>query len=56
VAPAQGGTHPGGRRTWGHTMVVDPWGEILASRDEGEGIVMAEVDHAKLKEIRRRLN
>jgi predicted amidohydrolase len=56
VAPAQGGTHPGGRRTWGHTMIVDPWGEILASRDEGEGVVMAEVDHAKLKEIRRRLN
>ena len=56
VAPAQGGTHPGGRRTWGHTMIVDPWGEILASRDEGEGIVMAEVDPARLKEIRRRLN
>jgi nitrilase len=56
VAPAQGGTHPGGRRTWGHTMIVDPWGEILASRDEGEGVVMAEVDPARLQEIRRRLN
>ena len=56
VAPAQGGTHPGGRRTWGHSMIVDPWGEILASRDEGEGVVMAEVDPARLQEIRRRLN
>ena len=56
VAPAQGGTHAGGRRTWGHSMIVDPWGEILASRDEGEGVVLAEIDHEKLKEIRRRLN
>jgi nitrilase len=56
VAPAQGGTHAGGRRTWGHSMIVDPWGEILASRDEGEGVVLAEVDHERLKDIRRRLN
>ena len=56
VAPAQGGTHASGRRTWGHSMIVDPWGEILASRDEGEGVVLAEIDHEKLKEIRRRLN
>jgi nitrilase len=56
VAPAQGGTHAGGRRTWGHSMIVDPWGEILASRDEGEGVVLAEIDHERLKDIRRRLN
>jgi nitrilase len=37
-------------------MIVDPWGEILASRDEGEGVVLAEVDHERLKDIRRRLN
>ena len=54
VAPAQGGTHAGGRRTWGHSMIVDPWGEILASRDEGEGVVLAEIDHERLKEVRRR--
>jgi predicted amidohydrolase len=56
VAPAQGGTHAGGRRTWGHSMIVDPWGEILAQRDEGEGVVLAEIDPERLKEIRRRLN
>ena len=55
VAPAQGGTHASGRRTWGHTMIVDPWGEILASRDEGEGIVLAEIDLERIKDVRRRL-
>jgi deaminated glutathione amidase len=55
VAPAQGGTHAGGRRTWGHSMIVDPWGEILAQREEGEGVVLAEVDPARLQDVRRRL-
>jgi nitrilase len=36
-------------------MIVDPWGEILAQREEGEGVVLAEVDPARLQEIRRRL-
>jgi predicted amidohydrolase len=44
LAAAQGGTHENGRRTWGHSMVVDPWGEVLACQAEGEGVVMAEVD------------
>jgi nitrilase len=44
VAPAQGGTHPNGRRTHGHSMIVDPWGQIVASRDEGPGVVIAEID------------
>jgi deaminated glutathione amidase len=57
VAPAQGGTHPGGRRTWGHSMIVDPWGEVLACRaDEGEGVVLAEVEPEKIRDVRRRLN
>jgi len=56
VAPAQGGTHPGGRRTWGHTMIVDPWGEIVAQRDEGEGVVLAEIDLERVRDVRRRLN
>jgi deaminated glutathione amidase len=55
VAPAQGGTHAGGRRTWGHSMIVDPWGEILASRDEGEGVVLAQIDPERIKDVRRRL-
>jgi len=55
VAPAQGGTHAGGRRTWGHTMIIDPWGEIVAARAEGEGVVLAEIDHERIKDVRRRL-
>ncbi|HEX7221593.1 MAG TPA: carbon-nitrogen hydrolase family protein [Burkholderiales bacterium] len=56
VAPAQGGTHAGGRRTWGHSMIVDPWGEILAQREEGEGLVLADIDLERIKDVRRRLN
>jgi deaminated glutathione amidase len=56
VAPAQGGTHAGGRQTYGHTMIVDPWGEILGVQDEGEGLVVAEIDLERIKDIRRRLN
>jgi nitrilase len=55
VAPAQGGLHPGGRRTYGHTMVVDPWGEVLAVRPEGEGVVLAEIDTGRIQEVRRAL-
>lgn len=46
IAPAQGGLHANGRKTHGHSMVIDPWGRILAERPAGEGIVMAEVDPA----------
>jgi nitrilase len=56
VAPAQGGTHASGRRTWGHSMIVDPWGEILAQREEGEGVVLAELDLERIQDVRRRLN
>jgi deaminated glutathione amidase len=55
VAPAQGGAHAGGRRTWGHSMIVDPWGEIVAQREEGEGVVLAEIDPERIKDVRRRL-
>ncbi|HEX2331872.1 MAG TPA: carbon-nitrogen hydrolase family protein [Burkholderiales bacterium] len=56
VAPAQGGTHASGRRTWGHSMIIDPWGEILAMREEGEGVVLAEIDSQRIVEVRRRLS
>jgi nitrilase len=52
VAPAQGGLHPTGRRTYGHSMIVDPWGEVLGVRPEGEGIVLAEIDLERLREVR----
>jgi deaminated glutathione amidase len=55
IAAAQGGTHENGRRTWGHSMIVDPWGEVLAVRPEGEGVVVAEVDAARLVQVRRQL-
>jgi nitrilase len=52
IAPAQGGLHASGRRTYGHSMIVDPWGEILALRPEGEGVVLAEMDTARVREVR----
>ena len=55
LAAAQGGLHENGRRTWGHSMIVDPWGEVLAVRPEGEGVVLAEVDAARLANVRRQL-
>jgi nitrilase len=55
LAAAQGGTHENGRRTWGHSMVVDPWGDVLAVQAEGEGVVLAEVDAARLAQVRRQL-
>jgi nitrilase len=55
IAAAQGGLHSTGRRTWGHSLVVDPWGEVLAVQAEGEGVVMADIDRARLADVRRRL-
>jgi deaminated glutathione amidase len=55
LAPAQGGTHENGRRTWGHSMIIDPWGEVLACRPEGEGVVLAEMRRERIDEVRRQL-
>ena len=55
IAAAQGGVHENGRRTWGHSMIVDPWGEVLAVRDEGAGVVMADVDPARQRQVRLQL-
>ncbi len=55
IAPAQGGVHENGRRTYGHSMIVDPWGEVLAQRDEGAGVVMAELDAARIQVVRQQL-
>jgi nitrilase len=54
VAPAQGGAHASGRRTYGHTMIVDPWGEVLGVQHEGEGMVLADIDPAQVQDVRRR--
>ena len=55
IAPAQGGLHENGRRTWGHSMIVGPWGEVLACLPEGEGVVTAEVDASRIAAVRRQL-
>ena len=55
LASAQGGLHENGRRTWGHSMVIDPWGEVLQVLDEGPGFVLAEVDGARIAQVRQQL-
>jgi nitrilase len=52
IAPAQGGTHVNGRRTHGHTMIVDPWGAIVAERAAGPGIVIADIDPSFTERMR----
>ena len=52
LAAAQTGPHPGGRATWGHTMIIDPWGRILTELPEGEGIVHATLHPGLLTEVR----
>jgi len=55
VAPAQGGTHASGRRTYGHTMIVDPWGVVLDRLPRGSGVVVAGVNPTYQAKIRRSL-
>lgn len=55
VAPAQVGVHPGGRRTFGHSLVVAPWGEVLADAGDTQGIVTATIDPARIAEARARI-
>jgi deaminated glutathione amidase len=56
IAAAQGGLHENGRRTFGHSMVVGPWGDVLAvRREEGEGVVMANLDCTAQDQARARL-
>jgi len=52
VAAAQFGKHEDGRVTYGHSLVVDPWGEVLLDMDEGEGLGFAEIDHSRIAEVR----
>jgi deaminated glutathione amidase len=55
IAAAQGGVHETGRRTWGHSMIVDPWGEVLGVLPEGEGVVMAEMERSRIASVRTQL-
>ena len=55
LAAAQGGKHPNGRRTWGHSMLIDPWGEVKAMLPEGEGVVTGEIETSLLRQVRESL-
>lgn len=55
AAPAQGGLHENGRRTWGHSMQIDPWGVILVQRAEGAGVDVADLDRLQLQQLRLQL-
>jgi deaminated glutathione amidase len=52
LAAAQGGLHPTGRMTHGNSMILDPWGDSLARMDKGEGVIVAELDPARIAEVR----
>ena len=53
LAPNQGGQHENGRNTYGHSMVVDPWGKILVQKEIDAGLVTSEIDLQRLQQLRR---
>ena len=55
LAAAQGGVHQNGRRTWGHSMLIDPWGDIVAVLPEHEGVVSGTIDTQRLSDVRQSL-
>jgi nitrilase len=55
LASAQGGMHQNQRRTWGNTMLIDPWGDVLANLPEGEGFISGVLSKDKLNEVRSKL-
>ena len=52
IAPAQCGIHSDGRQTYGHALIVSPWGEILAEADDGDAVITTTVDLAKITKAR----
>jgi deaminated glutathione amidase len=55
IAPAQVGTHPGNRRTYGHALIVDPWGKVLADAGSEEGVIIAKLDMQQVEQVRSRI-
>lgn len=55
LAAAQTGRHADGRQTWGHSMMIDPWGEVLAELADGEGVITAELSKQHLERLRKAL-
>ena len=52
LAIAQGGQHENGRETHGNSMLIDPWGDVLDRRPKGAGVVIGEIDHARIADVR----
>ncbi len=52
LAAAQGGKHENGRRTWGHAVLIDPWGDIVDSIAEGPGFVIGDISLQRLSDVR----
>lgn len=52
LAVAQGGVHENGRETHGNSMLIDPWGEILARLEKGSGVIIGAMDHARIADVR----
>jgi len=52
LAAAQTGEHANGRRTWGHSMIIDPWGRIVAEQRQGEGLLIAEIDLTDIQRLK----
>ncbi len=55
LAPAQGGHHKNGRDTYGHSIIIDPWGKVLGLLESGPGVVSAEIDLAEIAKVRQSL-
>ena len=55
LAAAQGGRHESGRETYGHSLVVDPWGRVVAEAEEQQGVIMADLDTEQANLARRRI-
>ncbi len=55
IAPAQGGLHADGRETFGHSLIINPWGEILAEGGTEPGVFSAIIDVSQVKEVRKRI-
>ena len=55
LAPGQGGVHENGRRTWGHSLLIDPWGEVQGLQASGAGVVAGELNRDRLLQVRQQL-
>ena len=55
LAPGQGGVHENGRRTWGHSLLIDPWGEVLALQASGAAVVLGDLSRERMQQVRQQL-